>query len=266
MPYTEDPAELAGRRRGDRRRADRRPRLRPARGALRPARDPRRELPARAAPGGRGRRASRRCGWSTSATRRSCPPTRPPATRRSSAPSARSGRPGPMPIVLGGDHGIAEPDIRACARTATAPVGLVHFDTHTDTGARGLRRRGLARDADAAAGRGRRRRPGPLRPDRPARVLARRGGVRLAGRAGDRRASSCTTSASSASRRWSSAPWRRSARGPAFLSVDIDVLDPAFAPGTGTPEPGGMTQRRAAPRLPGAWPTGSTWSAPRSSR
>jgi arginase family enzyme len=29
--------------------------------------------------------------------------------------------------------------------------------------------------------------------------------------------------------------------GPVFLTVDIDVLDPAFAPGTGTPEPGGMT-------------------------
>ena len=29
--------------------------------------------------------------------------------------------------------------------------------------------------------------------------------------------------------------------GPAYLSVDVDVLDPAFAPGTGTPEPGGMT-------------------------
>jgi agmatinase len=28
--------------------------------------------------------------------------------------------------------------------------------------------------------------------------------------------------------------------GPAFLSVDIDVLDPSVAPGTGTPEPGGM--------------------------
>ena len=27
--------------------------------------------------------------------------------------------------------------------------------------------------------------------------------------------------------------------GPVFLTVDIDVLDPAFAPGTGTPEPGG---------------------------
>src|SRR4029450_2949379 len=29
--------------------------------------------------------------------------------------------------------------------------------------------------------------------------------------------------------------------GPVFLSVDVDVLDPAFAPGTGTPEPGGLT-------------------------
>ena len=28
-----------------------------------------------------------------------------------------------------------------------------------------------------------------------------------------------------------------------YLSVDIDVLDPAFAPGTGTPEPGGLTTR-----------------------
>jgi agmatinase len=28
---------------------------------------------------------------------------------------------------------------------------------------------------------------------------------------------------------------------PVYLSLDIDCLDPAFAPGTGTPEPGGMT-------------------------
>jgi arginase family enzyme len=33
----------------------------------------------------------------------------------------------------------------------------------------------------------------------------------------------------------------RTGAGPAFLTVDVDVLDPAFAPGTGTPEPGGMT-------------------------
>ncbi len=30
---------------------------------------------------------------------------------------------------------------------------------------------------------------------------------------------------------------------PVYLSVDIDVLDPAFAPGTGTPEVGGLTSR-----------------------
>jgi agmatinase len=29
-----------------------------------------------------------------------------------------------------------------------------------------------------------------------------------------------------------------------FLSVDIDVVDPGFAPGTGTPEPGGLTSRQ----------------------
>jgi agmatinase len=28
-----------------------------------------------------------------------------------------------------------------------------------------------------------------------------------------------------------------------YLTVDVDVLDPAFAPGTGTPEPGGLTTR-----------------------
>src|SRR5436309_8132040 len=40
---------------------------------------------------------------------------------------------GAIPIVLGGDHSIAEPDIRACA-ARHGPLGLVHFDTHTDTG------------------------------------------------------------------------------------------------------------------------------------
>jgi arginase family enzyme len=40
---------------------------------------------------------------------------------------------GAVPIVLGGDHSIAEPDVRAVA-AVHGPVGLVHFDTHTDTG------------------------------------------------------------------------------------------------------------------------------------
>jgi agmatinase len=32
-----------------------------------------------------------------------------------------------------------------------------------------------------------------------------------------------------------------------FISFDVDVLDPAFVPGTGTPEPGGLTPREAFP-------------------
>ena len=35
----------------------------------------------------------------------------------------------------------------------------------------------------------------------------------------------------------------RAGDAPVYLSVDIDVLDPAFAPGTGTPEMGGLTSR-----------------------
>jgi agmatinase len=47
---------------------------------------------------------------------------------------------------------------------------------------------------------------------------------------------------------------RRVGDNPVYLSIDIDVLDPAFAPGTGTPEMGGLNSRellalvRALPR------------------
>lgn len=34
-----------------------------------------------------------------------------------------------------------------------------------------------------------------------------------------------------------------------YISLDIDVLDPAYAPGTGTPEPGGLTPRELFPLL-----------------
>ena len=42
---------------------------------------------------------------------------------------------GVLPVVLGGDHSITEPSVRACALAHGGPVGMVHFDTHTDTGA-----------------------------------------------------------------------------------------------------------------------------------
>ena len=40
---------------------------------------------------------------------------------------------GLLPVIIGGDHSITEPDARACA-ARHGPLGLVHFDTHTDTG------------------------------------------------------------------------------------------------------------------------------------
>jgi agmatinase len=44
---------------------------------------------------------------------------------------------------------------------------------------------------------------------------------------------------------------RRRLRSPAYVTVDIDVLDPAFAPGTGTPEAGGLTSRELLALLQG---------------
>ena len=38
---------------------------------------------------------------------------------------------------------------------------------------------------------------------------------------------------------------RRVAVGPAYMTFDIDAVDPAFAPGTGTPEVGGLTSHEA---------------------
>jgi agmatinase len=39
--------------------------------------------------------------------------------------------------------------------------------------------------------------------------------------------------------------------GPTYISFDVDGLDPAFTPGTGTPEPGGLTPREAQAILHG---------------
>jgi guanidinobutyrase len=47
--------------------------------------------------------------------------------------------------------------------------------------------------------------------------------------------------------------------GPVYLSFDIDGLDPSYAPGTGTPEIGGLTTPQALEIIRGA--AASTWSA-----
>ena len=87
---------------------------------------------------------------------------------------------GAIPMILGGDHSITEPNIRACA-AKYGPVGLVHFDTHTDTGTEVFGVERFAWDDDLPARRGRLGGYQPLRTDRFARLLAGRRDLRLAG-------------------------------------------------------------------------------------
>ncbi|MGI8421288.1 MAG: agmatinase [Gaiellaceae bacterium] len=146
---------------------------------------------------------------------------------------------GALPVVLGGDHSITEANVRAVAATH-GPVGLVHFDTHTDTGAEvfGVERSHgtpMYRLVEAGLVDTRRYVQIGLRGYWPGEAefawQAERGitsffmhDVRERG-----------------IRDVVTETIELIGPGPVFLTVDVDVLDPAFAPGTGTPEPGGMT-------------------------
>jgi agmatinase len=146
---------------------------------------------------------------------------------------------GAMPIVLGGDHSITEPSVRACVATS-GPVGVVHFDTHTDTGeavfgvkfSHGTFMRTLVDDAQVDGGRyaqiGLR---GYWPGEREFAWQAERGITSLFMQ--DVRDFGIKEVVARA--------LHAVGKGPAYLTVDIDVLDPAFVPGTGTPEPGGLT-------------------------
>ncbi len=145
---------------------------------------------------------------------------------------------GAIPIVLGGDHGIAEPDIRACA-SRHGPVGLVHFDTHTDTGS-------VVFGVEVSHGTPMRRlvEAGQIDPGRYVQV-GLRGYWPGEEEFGWQREQGIESIFMHEIREIGlGATVERAIEsvgaGPVFLSLDIDVLDPAFAPGTGTPEPGGM--------------------------
>ena len=146
---------------------------------------------------------------------------------------------GALPVVLGGDHSITEADIRAVAATH-GPVGLVHFDTHTDTGSEVF---GVERSHGTPMYR--LVRDGHVEPMRYVQIGLRGywpGEAEFAWQADQGITSFFMHDVRDLGIR--EVVQRALAvvgDGPAFLSVDVDVLDPAFAPGTGTPEPGGMT-------------------------
>jgi agmatinase len=146
---------------------------------------------------------------------------------------------GAIPIVLGGDHGIAEPDIRACARRK-GPVGLIHFDTHTDTG-----REVFGVEVSHGTPMFRLVEAGHVDPRRYVQLGLRGywpGESEFAWQA--ERGVTSVFMHEIRDHGIGAAVEQAIAvagTGPTFLSIDVDVLDPAFAPGTGTPEPGGMT-------------------------
>ena len=144
-------------------------------------------------------------------------------------------------IALGGDHTIALPLLRA-VHGAHGPVALVHFDAHLDTwdsyfGAAYTHGTPFRRAHEE----------GLLAPDRCAHVGIRGPlfsaqdlvddagfGFTIVG-AFDYLTRSVASVADELRARVGDAP--------VYVSIDIDVLDPAHAPGTGTPEAGGMTSR-----------------------
>jgi agmatinase len=164
---------------------------------------------------------------------------------------------GAIPIVLGGDHSITFPSAAAVAATvAPRGLGIVHFDAHADAAnttwghlrSHGTPMRRLIEEGHVA-GRNfvqvglRGYWPGPETID-----WMREHGMRshFMTEIEERGAEAVLTDAIA-----------EALDGPEviYLSVDIDVLDPGLAPGTGTPEPGGMLTRellRAIRQVAGA--------------
>jgi agmatinase len=145
---------------------------------------------------------------------------------------------GAVPIVAGGDHSISLPILRAVAATH-GPVSLVQFDAHIDTWGdyfggkfhgspfRRAIEEGLVRP-DAYAQIGIR---GPMYGEAEDFEFQNAHGVTMID-IGQVKADGIAGTI---------ARVRRIVRGPVYVTFDIDSVDPAFAPGTGTPEVGGLT-------------------------
>ncbi|CAB4668516.1 unannotated protein [freshwater metagenome] len=154
-------------------------------------------------------------------------------------------RAGIIPIVLGGDHSIASADVAGIAQhRGMGKISMVHFDAHADTGdsqfgalvGHGTPMRRLI---DSGAVRGDRFLQLGLRgywPEDATLNWMRDQGMR------SYEMTEIHHRGMKAVLDESFATLTDQCDG-VFLSVDIDVVDPGMAPGTGTPEPGGMTSR-----------------------
>jgi agmatinase len=150
---------------------------------------------------------------------------------------------GTVPIVLGGDHSIVLGELRAHAERH-GPVGVVLLDAHADTweayyGERYFHGTPFKRALEE----------GLIDPSRSL-LAGMRGPLYAASDLDEPRDWGFEIITGDELRTWSPAEYGRRVRarigdGPTYLSFDIDVLDPAFAPGTGTPEVGGLLPHEA---------------------
>ena len=158
----------------------------------------------------------------------------------------RVARSGALPVVLGGDHTIALPDVTGVARhVGWGRVSVVHFDAHADTGDTtfgSLYGHGtpMRRLIESGATRGDRFIQIGLRgywpePETLGWMAERRMRSYEMTEVVERGLDTCLTEAFGLALDDCDA---------VFLSVDVDVVDPGLAPGTGTPEPGGLSSRQ----------------------
>jgi len=150
---------------------------------------------------------------------------------------------GVTPLVLGGDHSIALGELRAHA-ARHGPLALVLLDAHADVwdsyyGERYFHGSPFRRAVEE----------GLLRPERSL-LAGMRGSLYGPGDLEEARALGFELIvgdelSGTSAEGYAARVRERVGDAPAFLSFDVDVLDPAFAPGTGTPEVGGLTAREA---------------------
>jgi agmatinase len=144
-------------------------------------------------------------------------------------------------VAIGGDHTIALPLLRA-VRERSGPVAVVHFDAHLDTWDTYF-------GADITHGTPFRRaaEEGLLVPDRSIHIGTRGPLFAPQDLVDDARLGfGIVTAMDLETERIEGVVRRiheRVGDAPVYVSIDIDVLDPAAAPGTGTPEAGGLTSR-----------------------
>ena len=155
---------------------------------------------------------------------------------------------GVIPLSAGGDHSISLPILRVVGKEN--PVGLIHIDAHTDTNDTEM---GIKFSHGT-----------PFRRAVEEGILDAERTVQIGIRGAQNSEESWDFSIESGMRVIFMEEFTRLGvegvidqirfiigDGPTYISFDIDGLDPAFAPGTGTPEIGGMTTREAQALLRG---------------